>query len=76
MSLTIEQIDQVKKGYEAWENAGNKITYYTCPSCKDEIPVKQPNDGRIWDSARECLGCGNISFVVVRPNGKTKVLDI
>lgn len=78
MKLTKTQLRNIDAMLGAWVEAGHKITSYLCPHCKQMVQLRQPKKSMVsnkgyWDSARTCLHCGELAFVCVFPNGKTKV---
>lgn len=78
MSLTKTQLRKIDAMHGAWVEAGHKLASYQCPHCKKMVLTRQPEKSMVsekgyWDSARECLHCGGLSFVCVYPSGKTKV---
>ena len=61
-----------------WKEDGNRTTFYTCSHCKKKIETARPGKSLVtskgyWDSVKVCPLCGEYSFVLVYPSGKTKV---
>jgi hypothetical protein len=57
---------------------GKDLTVWQCPHCEKHNLTVQPTDDLVsakgyWDSVTECVHCPAMSFVLVWPNGKTKV---
>lgn len=81
-TLTLEDIAaSAKQHVESWKQSGKKTTHYNCPYCKSTIEVCQPGRGDVsskgyWDTAKICIECGEVSFLVTWPNGKTKAVKI
>lgn len=76
IGYSLEELqEQNKKFNDNWKAQGKKTTTYKCPCCKKDIEVRQPNKTDVsskgyWDSAKICVQCGEVSFVIVRTNGK------
>lgn len=60
---------------DRWKKSGGKTTHYTCQHCRREIETRQPKPGdQAWDSMTRCTECGELNFVVVYPDGTTRVV--
>lgn len=64
--------------HQKWRDAGGKITTYECGHCHGDIETRQPKPGDVsekgyWDSLQTCIGCGELNFVFVWPDGTTSV---
>lgn len=79
-SLEVLKTEHVRR-VRLWKLNGGKTTNYTCPHCSKKIEVRQPEKDDVgkkgsWDSARTCIECGKVSFVVVHTDGRTQAIKI
>jgi len=76
-----EELLQVKERMKVFHDRhisqGGKMTQYTCNHCEKKIPTIQPDEKLVsakgyWDSVTTCPECGELNFVCVWTDGKTK----